>query len=248
MSVLTKIVQFSRRLYPKGRAFKMSVGSNVEKIHTALGRSEQQAHDNALSILNSILPDNANFTADDATRWEQRLGMIVNTSVDLEDRKLAIRRKLNHPGTIPARQSIDYIEGQLRAAGFDVYCYRSGGLSPYQILYTNGDVHQLGNVQLNDTQMGDVYSFYDVWEQIQLGNFQLGMAQLGMFFQGNAVINTIEDENVLLLNRYFWAFYIGGATIGAFADVDVNRKNEFRQLILKLKPVNSVAFLYINYN
>ena len=32
------------------------------------------------SILNSILPDNDNFDIDDAERWEERLGMISNSS------------------------------------------------------------------------------------------------------------------------------------------------------------------------
>jgi hypothetical protein len=42
-------------------------------------------------------------------------------------------------------------------------------------------------------------------------------------------------------------FFIGGQTFGTFADVDELRKDEFRQLILKLKEVNTVAYLLINY-
>ena len=55
---------------------------------------------------------------DDAEDWERRLGLITNGAVSLADRKLAIQRKINHPGDIPARQHFLYLQGQLHDAGF----------------------------------------------------------------------------------------------------------------------------------
>ena len=81
----------------------MPENSYLENLMYALSLSENQAYNDALAIQNSILPDNAEFTADDATDWERRLGMIISPLVDLELRKLAIRRKMNHPGDIKAR-------------------------------------------------------------------------------------------------------------------------------------------------
>ena len=71
----------------------MPENSYLENLMYALSLSENQAYNDALAIQNSILPDNAEFTADDATDWERRLGMIISPLVDLELRKLAIRRK-----------------------------------------------------------------------------------------------------------------------------------------------------------
>src|SRR5690606_32537660 len=84
-----------------------------------------RAYADALKIQDAQLPDNDGFTADDATDWERRLGMIYSPLVPLADRKLAILRKMNHPGTIKARQNWLYVEGQLRAAGFDVYVHEN---------------------------------------------------------------------------------------------------------------------------
>jgi hypothetical protein len=42
-------------------------------------------------------------------------------------------------------------------------------------------------------------------------------------------------------------FFVGGATIGTSVDIPELRKNEFRELILTLKPAHTVAVLFINY-
>jgi hypothetical protein len=42
-------------------------------------------------------------------------------------------------------------------------------------------------------------------------------------------------------------FFVGGATVGDFATVPISRAQEFRQLILTLKPVQTVCFPLINF-
>jgi len=44
------------------------------------------------------------------------------------------------------------------------------------------------------------------------------------------------------------SFFIGGEVAGTFANIDLNRRDEFRQTILKIKPVQTVCYLLINYN
>jgi hypothetical protein len=212
----------------------MYIGSLIERIHRALGISEATAHNNSVEILDTILPDNDNFTAVDATRWEERLGMITNPLVNLEDRKLAIKRKLNYPGLIRARQSIDYLQGQLNDAGFDVTCYRYNGLLPNQILTPE--------------------------QMLPLAQH----ASTGVYHTSNETFHADPNSNVLytdcvannideVLDANFpvpnpeWTFIVSSPDIGTFANVPIQRKDEFRQLILRLKPVNSVGFLFINY-
>ncbi len=126
MAIVDKILALTRQLYPRGRAFKMPFGGYFESLHKALSISEAQAYNDAVSILNNILPDNDDFSAEDSAAWERRLGMIVQDEyVLLADRKAAILRKMAFPGNIPARQSYRFLEHELRAAGFDVYVFEN---------------------------------------------------------------------------------------------------------------------------
>ena len=233
MSISNKILQLSKQLYPKGRAFKMPEFGDLEKLHIALSEVETVAYQDGLSILNAILPDNNNFTSDDATEWEVRLGMIIS-GASLTDRKLAILRKMNHPGTIKTRQSYLYLEGQLQAAGFNVYVYENRFFDGYDWETKTPQEFSL-----------DPYPNYTV----QLNDHQLGDFQLGGIWS-NKVANDIlesKDDKFDLGNNLRSTFFIGAAYEGEWADVPLIRETEFRQLILKIKPVQTIAFLLVNY-
>jgi hypothetical protein len=60
-------------------------------------------------------------------------------------------------------------------------------------------------------------------------------------------IDELEDEDFSIGSNYRSTFYIAGSTITTFATLDIARKNEFRQLVLQLKPAQTVAFLFINF-
>lgn len=236
MSFITEIKALTRQLYPTGRAFKMPYNGDLQKLHNGLAISENQALLDARAILNSILPDNSSFTADDATDWERRLGLVSNSAVSLADRKLAIQRKINHPGNIPARQHYLYLEGQLQAAGFDLYVHENRfDLYP--------DTYETRTALFVSSGLG-LYP-------IQMGDWQHGDRQHGDNFDPTKlVINSIDEDIDALFDigdNLRSTFFIGGATVGDFANVDEERKTELRQLILKIKPVQTVAYLFINY-
>jgi len=231
---LQNIRALTAQLFPTGRAFKRPVNGWLAGLVDALSLSENRAYTDALSILHAILPDNANFTADDATDWERRLGMITNTAVPLADRKLAIQRKMNHPGDIRARQHYLYVQGQLQAAGFDVYVFENrfdDGMGGYD---TQSPFDILGGGGVTEVQHGDI---------------QHGDAQHGGVFS-NIVANYIDeaqDSLFYISPNLRSTFFIGGTPLGTYANVSAERKDEFRQLILKLKPTQTVAYLFINY-
>lgn len=236
MSILSNIKNLSLQLFPTGRAFWIKEGSDKDKLIDALAASEARAYSDALSTFDAIIPDNSNFTADDATAWEVRLGLITNDLVPLADRKDAILRKMNHPGTIRARQNWRYLQGQLQAAGFDVYVYEnrfSDGVGGYL------------------TKTPTVFSLLPYpMRYIRHSKFiQHGQVHHGRT-PGNKVVNHIEeslDDYFALGTNLRSTFFIGGPTEGSWATVDANRKDEFRQLILKIKPVQTVGFLLINF-
>jgi hypothetical protein len=221
-------------------------------MHLALNRSESRLNDNTLDILNGILPDNDSFTVEDATVWEQRLGLITNDAVSLANRKLAIIRKLNYPGTIVARQSGGFIESQLQLAGFDVYVHENPDLiSIEELLNELNNVANLGLGNIGGFNLGSVFSVYpNLFTDSNIGGFNLGEVNLAQIdFKGKVVNNIIDslDLHFNIGNSRIKTFFIGGENLGDFANVPTARKDEFRQLILRLKPTETVAYLLINY-
>lgn len=234
MSNKDKIIQLTKQLYPTGRAFRIPDNGVLDKTHKALAESEKDTFNDAVSILDSALPDNDNFTELDATLWEERLGMITNPLVSLSDRKKAIIRKMNHPGSIPARQSHDYLQNSLQLAGFNVFVHENiPTLSPADII---------------GPELTGIAEHSEDVEHMETG-MEHGDTETGSVFY-NVVANNIDEEKDTYFNvgdNLRSTFYIGGEVLGDFANVPEIRKKEFRQLILRIKPVQSIAFLFINY-
>lgn len=236
MTILEKIYALIRMFYPSGRAFRVPEGGPLDLLHQGLAISENQAVLDAITILDSALPDNSNFTTDDATAWEVRLGMVTNILTPLADRKLAIIRKMNHPGTIKARQHYLYMQGQLQAAGFNVYVYENRFPTyPSGFITKSPSTFSLTTYPMVNIQHSD---------EIEHGDVQHGTTE------GNKVANKInqsEDNYFNIGLNYRSTFFIGGPYPGEFASVTASREEEFRQLIFKLKPTQTVGFLLINY-
>ena len=243
------IQKLTELLYPTGRAFKMPVNGQLNRMNRALSVSESEAFSNAKAILDSVLPDNANFSIDDATQWERRLGMITNQLVPLADRMLAIKRKMNHPGVIPARQHWLYIQTQLQNAGFSVWVHENiPSVSPEDYITSGGDFAQYGDFEYGQLEYGDLST--DIFSPLEYGfPLEYGMTEYGNNYN-NQIANYIEPALDATFDHganFRSAFFIGGQTYGTFADIDANRESEFRQLVLQLKPVNTIAFIFINY-
>jgi hypothetical protein len=221
--------KLAKQLLPNGRAFRMPYNGDGDKFLEAIAESKQDAFDSAIGVLDAVLPDNLNFTSLDATQWERRLGMIVDNGASLSDRKLAIQRKMNHPGDIQARQSGDYIQQALRDAGFNVTVF--------------------WNININDlptyTNRSNVF-----------GANNFGIANFGLLFEryylyGEKVVNFIDamqDETFKfgIENNSF--FVVCGSILGTPADVELERREEIRQLILRLKPLHLPCLLFVQSN
>jgi len=228
-SVIDLINKLSRQLFPNGRAFKFPFAGVIDKLNAAFAKSEARAYGDALSILDSVIADNPNFDEVDATQWERRLGIINGSASPLPVRILAINQKLNYPNTDAPRQHYTFIQQQLRDAGFDVYIYENnfGGVTktPSQILgTTSGEALHSTTVYHGTIQHGAGYN--------------------------NKIVNYIDeslDATFVVGSNYRSTFYISSNVIDVFASIPTVRKNEFRQLILQLKPAQTCGFLFVNY-
>jgi hypothetical protein len=228
MSFVTeKILALHTQLLPTGRAFRMR--GDREKLFSAITNVEATAYENAISFLDSLIPDNDRFTSQDATDWERRLGLITNLSVSLSDRKKAILRKMSFP---EPNGNYLYIQQQLRTAGFDVYVYENRFAS-YPTSYEPENPATINPAILSERMHGE---------------FQHGDGQSHYF--NNIVVNSIDNAQDILFNlgnNLNFTFFIGGATLGTYANVSAARETEFRQTILQIKQVRHAAILYVNY-
>lgn len=227
------LLRLTKRLYPTGRAFRMRSGGISEKVHKALIESENTAYTSALSILNTILPDNLDFTAEDAADWERRLGLITNESVSLADRKAAILRKIKYPGTIKARGHYLNLERELRAANFDVYVHENRFFEGGE--WITKTPFEVSGVAPNSIQHG---------LPLRHGQTQHGAGQYPRIVNS---LSQIIDDQFSIGDNLRSTFFIGGETVGTFAEVDEKRMEEFRKLVLTIKPAQTVAFLFIDF-
>lgn len=229
------IYNLTKQLFPTGRAFRIADDSVKAKLQFALSVSESQAYEDALAVLNSILPDNDQFDEADATDWERRLGMISSDLVSLPDRMLAIARKYAAPGSQPARGHYLFIERQLQAAGFNVFVYEN-----------RFPDYPSGWITMTPLEVCGDPSILSEWQH---GSSVHGISRHGIHYN-NIIANSLDasvDASFNLGGTYRCTFFIGGTTLGSFAAVPFVREQEFRELILKLKQVQDIGFLFINY-
>jgi hypothetical protein len=85
---------------------------------------------------------------------------------------------------------------------------------------------------------------------LNFGSFNFGSENFDERYFKGKVANHIEeilDSTFNHQNNWIKTFFVGGENIGEFATVPLARKDEFRQLILRLKPTETVAYLLINF-
>jgi hypothetical protein len=226
LTVSEKILKLYKQLFPTGRAFRLFSDSNRERKFKVLSTTNGKVYKDIVSTFDSMFPDNVNFTVNDTTDWERRLGINANPLTSLSDRKLAISRKMAAPGVNPARSSALWMEYELRAAGFNVY------------------VHE--NILRDDPATYDV----GIFNTLQLGEKELGNLQLGKYYNyivANSLINDVDVSNFNWITNFANCFFIGGLNFGDYANVPTVREQEFRTLILSLKQTQNVCFAYINF-
>jgi len=308
------LLRITKALYPIGRAFWIPINSIIEKIHNALIESENDVIEAGDELLNSILPDNSDFTTEDATLWELRLGLTVDASLSIAVRKSNILEKLQYPGDKLPRNHYLWMQKMLVDAGFGVYVHENRvrnssdttetisavfaydtlislaqsnianvhpQVSTYHFKVKQGFVefvegidfevdYILGKIKVLSTGIidntVDLNLAYNYWTNnyyvktlsdlgittttVQHGNYQSGNIQHSQQIDIEIIANTIDEEPYFAFgdNENLRAsFYIGGSTMGDYANVLNTKKDELRELILKLKPAHTAGYLLINY-
>jgi hypothetical protein len=221
------------QLYPTGRAFNMIKGSIMDRLHLGFNVSFIRFINDCNSTIDSVFPDNNNFNADDCTLWEYRFGIVTDTTLPVEDRRAAILRRMARGRNVPARQHKNYIEYQLQIAGFNVYVFENGFIEGGVKVYKKpSDIISEGS---GVVQHG--------------GGSQHGIGMQHGGGTSEVIANSYRpNEPYSVSDERLWAtFFIGGAVLGDMAEIPIKRQEEFRELVLKLKPAHLAAFTFINY-
>lgn len=222
-----------RQLYPRGRAFKLPTNSYFAGLHLAVNDNLQVWKDSADGILDILLPDNDDFTEEDAVVWEVFLGL--SGTGTFAQRKASILRKLNHPGNTLGRMSQVYFQDQLREAGFDVYVHAnkfSDGVGGSMVINPGigaGTYTQHGDAEHGDDVHGTTGFPFDS-------------------IIANHVDKTLDQTVIYTNDQLRETFFIGAQQFPNLANVPAEREAEFRKLILTLKGQHMIGYLLINYN
>jgi hypothetical protein len=214
------------QLYPTGRAFYKPKGGTFDLLHDAINLSFLRFVNDYKNLIDASIPDNENFTKEDASFLEYNYGLSDRTGSNLEFRKAGLRRKIGHPNNIKARQSKSFIEDQLRLSGFDVRVFENTlpYKTPSEVAGTIVDTTEHGG----DTQHGN-------------GTFHGGVTS-------QVIANKIDEDESYGVGANLWAsFFICGQNLGENAVIPEIRRREFRELVLKLKPAHLAAYIFINF-
>ena len=229
----TTFIGLAKQLYPTGRAFALPENGIFESFHKAMNVSLIRMVDQAKAVIDAAIPDNESFTEADAAFLEAKFGLTVNPATDLENRKAAIKRKMAYPSNIRARQNPLFIEAQLQLAGFDVHVYENRFLEDGEYVYKTPD--EISAMSLVQTQHGDIQHG---------GGSQHGSSEFNIIANEDSLSESFSIGG----NENLWAtFYISGPTIESQATIPKDRQREFKELVLKLKPAHTVAYLFINF-
>jgi hypothetical protein len=217
------ILKLKKQLLPKGRAFNVPIGGYFEKLLLGLGGKESEAYNQAIGLLNSIIPDNIFFSTEDAAYWERTLSISSSLDDSITNRMAAIYRKMTFPGNTKGRQHKYYLQGQLRAANFPVTIYEFNDIKNR---ITN-EYHSLDTVHSVGTRHGGMeIPFYT-----------------GVI--ANFLDPTNETPIEITLANLKNVFWIAGNTFDDYVNIPLSRIEEFRNIVLTIKPLHTVAFLRV---
>ena len=209
--------------------------------------SLMQARADATNVLDVLMPDNPNFTIDDAHDWYRRLGIYDPYTLTLSQMKTAILQRMAWPVNPINQQTAAYIQSQLHAAGFtncNVFAntFGAGGeaVSIGAVTGATGgsptEIAMCGMIECNDTQCGTIQ-----------GNSGTGETHRKV---ANYIEEVKDDYIIVGYPDYRSSFFIAYAMDGSAwtaSNVPLAQKQQLRQLILKLKSQQMVCWLIANW-
>jgi|GEM_PF-2517239 len=236
-----------QHLLPRSPTWALTGNKTLRKLFEGLTGTPDALRQFVDDIWSDQFPATAR-TPGALEEWEREFGLVPAATADVALRRLALAAEWRSTGG----QSPSYIQGVLRAAGFDVYVHDWWSSGPPYVArdpraYTQRP--RIGTVQCTPNSLLSV--------QPQCTAYGLPNAtqpQCNTFLANDThyLVNKdltrrapppVPDDPTTW--PYF--FYIGASTFPNHADVLNTRREEFERLVLKLRPTHLWPVLLVDY-
>lgn len=263
MAVNEKFFKIFKLLAPKSNAFSLFIQKKLTKFFEGL----TVIPDNFRSFLHQIFFDIFPENTRELEMWREQFGIQYFPTDDTQRRNLITTEWRSSGG-----QGKDYIQSQLRSAGFNVQIHENNPAVDPNIFLSSNFVMQAGGANayagrpdafagktggdllVNGPILTNVPNYLAVagFDNCVCGNV---VGHCGYFEK----INTYDKVYQITTDPDYWPFFffIGGdatrdptthaLTAIENANIQSDRKEEFKRLILKLKPAQTWVGLMISY-
>jgi hypothetical protein len=243
-------------LLPRGLAWRITSSKTLAKLLTAFSQGPSDIRDAIDLVWLDAFPD----TTRELSRWESQFGL-TTASTDS-----ARRLQISTAWSAQGGQSLSYLEGIVRAAGFDVHLYEwwtlpetSPRVAHDPRSYTLRP--ELGTVQCRPNTDPTIPPYectaVDAPPPVPIPS---GVSVFDLYPECNRFL--ANDPGYLVnLNltreapppvpddptRWPYFLYWMGATFGTHATIPASRRDEFERLLLKLCPAQQWLVTYVTY-
>lgn len=237
MTVQEKIKLLLKQLSPNGRAFRMRPFGDFDKFADVHAKSFGRASVDISQVLDYLFPDNTRYNIETATEWMKVLGIFNSGSLTLEEMTAAIISRWLYPNNTTGSAYYYTISLAIQAAGFAAGVYENrfyeGGQwitkTPEQLWSELMSVAICGVPMCGETECGTEYLGMPVQRVVQY-------------------ISEEQDSHFSISPNMRCTFFVASSDdISVKATLPLSRKDEFRQLLIQLKPIQAVGLAYINY-
>jgi hypothetical protein len=222
-----------QHLLPTGQAWRAVIDSTLRKFF--LGLSEQPALTKA--YVDNVYLDLFPETTRELNEWERQFGLSL-TDMSTPAAVVAGRLALAAEWRATGGQSPSYIQGVLRAAGFDVYVYDWWSSGPPYVARdprTYTEVALVGIYQCTGDGLPTQPQCSALPTQPQCNDW---LANEVYYLVNKDLTRRAPPPVPDDPDTFPYWFYIAGATFPTHAVVDITRRAEFERLVLKLRPLH----------
>lgn len=241
-----------QHLLPRGEAWKTTIEKTLRRFFLGLSAQPEETRDFIDKVYLDLFPATARSVDDPdpaeasgaLEEWESQFGLYPADLADVAARRQALDAAWKAQGG----QSPDYLQGILRAAGFDVYVHDwwSAG-PPYVARDPRSYVNQprLGTWRCQDlptTATKPTCSAFSSRPRCNrfLVNDPHYLVNLDLTRRAPP---PVPDDP----SKWPYFMYVGGASFPSHAFVPATRRDEFERLLLKLRPTHLWIVTLVDY-
>lgn len=237
-----------QHLLPRSKVWALAFGSTIQKFFLGLSRQPEAIKGFLDSVYLDFFP--ATTRSEEETdgsgaleEWERQFGLEPTGTID--ERRVALAAEWQANGG----QSPAYIQGVLRAAGYDVYIHDWWSSGPPYVARDPRDYTEVPLIGIYQCT-GDAFR-------------ESSQPQCSALPTQPQCNDWLANETYYLVNRDltrrapppvpsdpdtfpYW-FYVGGETFPDHAVVDASRRAHFERLLLKLRPTHLWIGVLVDY-